>query len=135
MKKNCSIWVFFALLIFLTGTVSAQSFKEGIWEFTVTMEIPGMPMKMPPQTFRHCVTKKDMAPQKAEPGQECKMLSYGVKGDTVTWVMECKTKEGTVRSEGRGTYQGDNYDGWVKMKQADLSFTQKVKGKWVGPCK
>jgi hypothetical protein len=123
------------LFLFLTDNSMAQNMKEGLWEMTVTMEMPGMPMKMAPITQTQCMTKKDMVPQKQEPGQECKMVKSEVKGDTVSWVMECKTKEGPATSHGRLTYRGNTFDGVVKMSTAGMEMTQNMKGKWIGQCK
>lgn len=121
-------------LLFLTDISLAQNMKEGLWEITMTMEMPGMPMKMPPQTNTHCLTKKDTVPQKQEPGQECKLTKHEVKGDTVTWVMECKTKEGPATFNGKVTYKGETFEGVVKMKQGGMEITQNLKGKWIGKC-
>ncbi len=123
------------LFLFLSNISMAQNMKEGLWETTVTMEMPGMPMKMAPHTYTHCLTKKDSVPQKQEPGPECKMIKSEVKGDTVSWVMECKTKEGLATSNGRLTYRGSNYEGVVKMKTAGMEMTQNMKGRWIGQCK
>jgi hypothetical protein len=101
----------------------------------MSMEMPGMPMKMPPQTYTHCLTKKDMVPQKEEPNQECKMIKHDVKGDTVTWVIECKTREGTAVSNGRVTYKGTTFEGGIKVKHAGMEMTQNLSGKWIGKCK
>jgi len=134
VKKICLVWVIALLPLFLNDMAQGQSMKEGLWEITMRMEMPGMSMKMPPQTNTHCLTKKDMVPQKAEPGQECKMIKSETKGDTVSWVMECKTKEGTVVFDGRVTYKGETFDGVIKMKQSGMDMTQNLSGKWIGKC-
>jgi len=134
VKKICFLSVLVFGFFILTDISIAQNMKEGLWEMTMTMEMPGMPMKMPPQTNTHCLTKKDMVPQKAEPGQECKMIKHEVKGDTVTWLMECKTKEGPVTFDGKVTYKGESFEGVVKMKSGGMDMIQNLKGKWVGKC-
>ncbi|MBM4341289.1 MAG: DUF3617 family protein [Deltaproteobacteria bacterium] len=134
MMKTCLLSMLVFLFLFLNGSAIAQNMKEGLWEITAKMEMQGMPMQMPPQTNTHCLTKKDTVPQKAEPGQECKVIKHDVKGDTVTWVMECKSKEGTTVLNGKVTYKGETFDGVVKMKQTDMEMTQNLKGKWIGKC-
>ncbi|MBM4278044.1 MAG: DUF3617 family protein [Deltaproteobacteria bacterium] len=134
MKKICLLSIVVFLFLFLNDAVIAQNMKEGLWEMTMTMEMPGMPMKMPPQTNTHCLTKKDMVPQKGEPGQECKVIKHEVKGDTVTWFMECKTKEGPATFDGKVTYRGESFEGVVKMKSGGMDITQNLKGKWIGKC-
>jgi hypothetical protein len=133
-KKICLVLAIVFLPLLLQGMAQGQNMKEGLWEITGKMEMPGMPMKMPPQTHTHCLTKKDVVPQKGEPGQECKMIKHDVKGDTVSWVMECKTKEGPVVMNGKVTYKGETFEGVIKMKQSDMEMTQNLSGKWIGKC-
>ncbi len=45
------------------------------------------------------------------------------KGDTVTWMMECKTKEGPATFNGKVTYKGETFEGVVKMKQGGMEMT------------
>jgi hypothetical protein len=133
-KKTCFVLILAFLCFFLTDNSIAQNMKEGLWEITAKMDMQGMPVQMPPQTNTHCLTKKDTVPQKQEPGQECKVTKHEVKGDTVTWVMECKTKEGPATSNGKITYKGETFEGVVKMKQSGMEMTQNLKGKWIGKC-
>jgi hypothetical protein len=134
IKKIWGVLVVGFIVLFLNDISIAQNMKEGLWEITMTMDMPGMPMKMPPQTNTQCLTKKDMVPQKAEPGQECKMVRSEIKGNTVFWVMECKTREGTVLFDGKVTYRGETFDGVIKVKQSGMDMTQNVAGKRIGNC-
>ncbi|MBS3919484.1 MAG: DUF3617 family protein [Deltaproteobacteria bacterium] len=134
VKKICLILVIAFLTLFLKDMAQCQNMKEGLWEITSKTEVPGMPMKMPPQTYTHCLTKKDMVPQKEEPGQECKMVKHDIKGDTVSWLIECKTKEGPAVFNGKITYKGETFEGVIKMKQSDMEMTQNLSGKWIGKC-
>lgn len=144
MKKR--IWIapaVVSLLLFTAVSCGQQgpNMKEGLWEITVKMDMPGMPMQMPPQTYTHCLTHKDMVPQKKEePGQSCKEIKREVKGDTVSWVVECPSPEGVVTSSGTVSYKGDAMDGVVKVrvpggKQGGMEMTQHLKGRWIGQCK
>lgn len=124
------------------GGQSGPNMKEGLWEITVKMDMPGMPMQMPPQSYRHCLSQKDMVPKTQEqPGQTgCKEVKREVKGDTVSWVVECRAEEGTVTNSGTLTYRGDTLEGLVKVRVPDgrkgtMEMTQHMNGKWVGPCK
>jgi hypothetical protein len=105
--------------------------KEGLWQITMTMEIPGMPMKMPPRTWTQCVTKKDCVPQEEK---DCKVIKSEFKDDFFTWVIECKTREGTTPGQGRTVYKGDTFEGVIKVKQEGMEITQNLKGKWIGKC-
>lgn len=134
-KRICLVLVIALLPLYLNDMAQGQNMKEGLWEITMRMEMPGMSMKMPPQTYTQCLTKKEGVPQKAEPGQECKMVKSVIKGDTVSWLMECKTKEGTVIFDGKVTYKGETFEGVIKMKQSGMEMIQHLNGKWIGQCK
>jgi hypothetical protein len=89
MSKKIIILVFFISLFLFSGSVLAggSNMKEGLWEITMTMEIPKMPMKMPPRTWTQCVTKKDCVPQEEK---DCKVIKSEFKDDFFTWVIEVK---------------------------------------------
>jgi hypothetical protein len=89
-------------LVACGGGQSGLSMKEGFWESSIKMDMPGMPVQMPPQTYRQCLTHKDMVPKTLEqPGQtNCKEVKREVKGDTVSWVIECKAEEGLKQGSG-----------------------------------
>ncbi len=116
--------------------VSVSDIKEGLWEITTTMEATGkLPIKMPSQTTTQCITKDNAVPQKVEPNQDCKFKKSEIKGNTVSWIVECKNPEGPVTTEGTVTYKGTTFDGMIKTKQKDMIFTMTMKGKWLGECK
>ena len=72
------------------------------------MKLEGMPFPMPsvPVSYTQCLTKKDMVPQKKEKNQDCKMISNKTEGNAVSWVMQCKDRNGTTDSTGKVTYKG-----------------------------
>lgn len=114
--------------------------RDGRWEVKMEMEMPGMPMKMPPMTTSQCVTKEQAAdPQKTVPqvgrGQQsnCKVSDYKVTGNKVTWTMKC---EGDQAMSGTGeiTYGENSYDGVMKMDRQGQVMTMKYSGKRLGDC-
>ena len=126
--------ILFFVVFFSCSSSAGPNMKEGLWEITVQMEMPGMPMKMPPQTTRVCLTKKDNVPQEKEKPQDCKMVKHNVKGDTVNWTMECIDRGSKIVSDGSITYKGDSMSGIINVKAPDMQITQKMSGKWVGNC-
>jgi hypothetical protein len=125
--------VFVSIVLFACAP-AGPNMKEGLWEITTKMEIPGMPMQFPPQTHTQCLTQTDLVPTSVEPDQDCKVVKKDIKGDTVTWVMKCKTSEGTAVLNGRITYQGETFEGVVKVEQGDTEITQTMSGRWIGTC-
>lgn len=131
IKKIGLVLVIGFAVLFLNDISIAQNMKEGLWEITMTMEMPGMPMKMPPRTWTQCLTKKNCVPQE---DKDCKVIKSEFKEDVFTWVIECKTKEGTTTGNGRTVYKGDTFEGVVKVKHGGTEITQNLKGKWIGKC-
>lgn len=135
--------VFFSVLVFFVLTSSAfaeLNMQDGKWEITTKTEMQGMPMTMPATKFTQCITKKDAVPQKPEKGQDCKITGTKVAGNTVTWTMQCKTKEGVIDSSGKITYKNDAFDGTVNMTMDNtgsgkMQMTQHMTGKRIGDCK
>lgn len=135
MGKQLGISIVVSALVLLSSLVMAgPNMKEGKWQISSKMEMPGMPVQIPPQTFSHCLTKKDMVPRQEKPDQSCKMVNNSVKGSTVTWLMECNTPQGPSAIDGKVTYKGDTFDGVIKIRQAGMEMTQRMSGKWVGQC-
>ena len=114
--------------------------KDGLWEITTKTEMKGIPGKIPPTTMKQCLTKKDSIPQEDKgKNPNCKMTENKVSGDTVTWTMLCKEKDGTMENKGQMTYKGDTFDGKSVMTMKDKAgkaqvITSKMTGKRLGPC-
>jgi hypothetical protein len=140
MKKNINI-VLVLLALFACVTMALAEMKEGLWEIKATMEMPGMPMKIPATTTQTCITKNDMVPKpSAQKGkdQDCKIKEQKITGDTVTYSMEC-TEKGSMTMEitGETTYKGDTMQGTSKMTvkgPTPMEMSTKVSGKYIGPC-
>ncbi len=64
---------FFMAALLLTASWSwcdtPVQIDEGEYVFTVQTEMTGMPMKMPPTTFKQCINRNDPVPQKPQPDQ------------------------------------------------------------------
>lgn len=141
MRLGITTAVSIVFSLFLGSIAYAEpNMQEGMWEITSKTEMPGMPMEMPPMKFNQCLTKKDIVPQKKEKNEDCKMVSTNVDGNTVTWVMQCRMKDGTMDSTGKITYKGNGFDGVVKavMNTKDtgkMEVTQQMSGRRIGDCK
>ena len=138
MKKTVLIFmsIILPLIVSCGAFAGSPNMKEGLWEITVKMNMPGVPMQIPPQVHTQCMTKQDLIPQKGpvKNCSGCKIIETTIKGDTVFWIEECSAPDGTVRAEGKITYFGDSLKGKVKITQEKMLMWQDLSGKWVGEC-
>jgi Protein of unknown function (DUF3617) len=118
-------------------TFAASPVKSGKWQTTIEMEMPGMPMKMPPMTHTQCITKEQaeeatagIPKGKNEAG--CTFSDVKVDGSTISWKMTCE-KQG-MTGNGTVTYADDTYTGKMDMKVADREMHMKYSGKRLGDC-
>lgn len=123
--------------LFIVSTQAGPNMKPGLWEVTVKMEVPGMPMAIPPMTTQHCITKEDPVPRTQKPSEECEITDQSVSGDTVTWRVRCKSGGMTTVGTGNITYQGDSYRGSIQMQMSEggrppMNMTQTLSGKRIG---
>jgi hypothetical protein len=96
---------------------AAHLAKAGKWQGTMQMEMPGMPMKLPAQTFVHCVTKEEaenaenLIPKSGDKRGGCVYTDVKVEGSTMTWKMTCEksgmTGTGTVTYHGLRRFDAD----------------------------
>jgi len=139
--RPVSVFAAIAFTTVLSWTVSAQEpVRDGRWEISMEMEMPGMPMKMPAVKTTQCVTKE----QAEDPNQslpkgsqdkntDCKVSDHKVVGNKVTWTMKCEGKN-PMTGQGEIVYGTNAYDGWMKMKTDAGEMTMKYTGKRLGDC-
>jgi Protein of unknown function (DUF3617) len=122
---------------------------DGKWEVTTEMEMPGMPMKMPPTVSTRCITKADAKdPQKAiaaardraaargrsMEGEDCKMADYKVDGNKVTYTMKCEGRQ-AMTITGETIYGENTYTSTQTMEMGGRgTMTMKSTAKRLGDC-
>ncbi len=124
-----------ALTTPLLAAEARSPMKAGKWQITITMDMPNIPMKLPPVTITKCVTEEQAErpePPKGSKGDDCKISDYNLSGNTVTWKVVCE-KENTT-GEGKITFSSESYDGEAHMKMGEIEMTQKFAGKYLGAC-
>ena len=132
--------IILTLVCFSGAQAADPNMKDGLWEITTKVEMKGMPANIPPTVTKQCMTKKESVPQQnKEKNPNCKIVDQKVSGDSVTWAMICKEKDGTVDSKGKITYKGDTFDGTTTTTIKDKSgkaqqIATKMSGKRLGPC-
>lgn len=140
-------FVFAVLAFWLSAAALAAGphMKDGLWEITVKMEMPGMPAAMPPQTIRQCVTKRDledlrnMTPRGSAGDARCQMSDYEVRENSASWNWRCKGEEAASGSTTL-TFSGDTYAGTNRMSMKPRGgpaqeMTMHYAGKYIGSCR
>ncbi len=134
MRK--AIFTSLALLLVPAVTLAADTIREGLWEVTTQMEMPGMPMKMPATVMKHCYTKNDVSDQKKiiSRDKNCVVTDLKTSSNKVSWKMKC-TGENAATMTGETVFGNDSYTSVMKMNSHGQKMTMKVKGKRLGTCK
>ena len=120
--------------------VAAPPMQPGMWEITTEMEMPGMPMAMPPTKITQCI--KDVAnTEKIIPkAQNCKLQNQNVAGDKVTWTISCTEGNTVMSGSGEMTLKGSSYEGTTKMtikegNEEPTQMTTRYSARRIGDCK
>jgi hypothetical protein len=111
--------------------------KDDLWEVTMKMEMPGMPMTMPAQVNRVCVAKdrkdEDLIPRR----ENCRVLESKRVGNTLTYKMACTGAE-PMDVAGEMTYGSNSYEGRMRMTSTSggqsMEMGQTFAGRRVGDC-
>ncbi len=128
-----------------SASVLAQpkTFKPGpgpdeLWDITMKMEMPGMPMAMPAQAMQMCM-KKDRKAESVVPPQDenCRTTDIRTTGNRVTFKVVC-TGDPPMSGTGDITSTATTYEGVMTMKSTrrgqEMEMTQKFSGRKVGTC-
>lgn len=130
----------FIALALPAASVAAPAMQPGLWEITTTTEMSNVPMKIPPQTFRHCLKKEDLADsRKAIPADKsCKLEDVKESGNSMSWKARCKMDMGEMKGAGQMTLKDQSYQGSMTMTTTmeGMSFDMKhtYAGKRLGNC-
>ena len=94
----------------------ATGFKAGMYEYKMTMEMSGIPgvgtMKMPPTSFKKCVTQKDVDEgrqmmNESQNGFKCTMTRFSAKGDSGQYAQSCEGPDMKMTVIGNFVQKGD----------------------------
>ncbi|HIJ80611.1 MAG TPA: DUF3617 family protein [Desulfuromonadales bacterium] len=135
MKIALRIFIATAAVAIPLSCFAAPAMKDGQWEITTVMDMPNMPVKIPPQVMKHCYSKDDVKDQKKVINRDknCTVKDYSISGNRVTWKMEC-TGENAGTMSGETVFGSDSYDSTMKMVTKGRNMNMKVKAKRVGNC-
>jgi hypothetical protein len=110
---------------------------DDLWEVTTKMEMPGMPMAMPPQTVRQCLAKGAKDADYIPRGQNCRVVDSRRTGNRIAFKMVC-TGTDAMEATGEVTVGAESYDGRVQMVMhkdgESLNMSSTFTGKRIGAC-
>ncbi|MCO6441707.1 MAG: DUF3617 domain-containing protein [Nitrococcus mobilis] len=147
MKLN-TMRLLFALTIAPPLAQAAPNLSDimtpGLWETTVNMQIDGMPMSLPAQTIRRCVTQKNLDENFGLPNPQtqgnvtCQATRMDRSGNTVDWGLAC-TGEGTLEADGTATFDSpEAYHATIHMtgtmQGRQIRMIQNLQGRRIGKC-
>lgn len=136
--------LFTALLFLALGadaTAGPSNMRPGLWQITTETDMPGMPMKLPPQTITHCYTQQELAQAQNTVPQggsgDCQVTDYRVEGNTATWAIACSGQT-PMRGTGTMTTEPTAYTGSMKSVMQSPGGTLEMTSRWrarrIGDC-
>ena len=133
--RRCNVLLLVTLAAFCLPAAAQD--KDELWDITMKMEMPGMPMAMPAQTSRRCVAKGAKDDSFVPKQGECKTVDSNRAGNKYTFKMVCDGKN-KMTGVGEITYGEGIYDGKMQMtgtvEGQPMNMTQTYSGKRVGNC-
>ena len=139
-------WLLLPALWLAQGAWAADTpnMQAGEWEITTRPQMTGMPMQVPPQTVRICITKQDIADgQKTMPTpmgkNNCEFVNRSFSGNKASFKMVC-SGEHKATMTGDMTYSGSSYSGKSRMEMAggpkgNMVVDSEYSARRVGDCK
>lgn len=136
MKAGILALLFVCIIMAPCFAGQSVNMKPGKWEITTSVNMPNMPVTVPPQTRTQCLTKDDLVPRDVQKGGECTINSRKIRGNTVSWTMDCNSGGTKTTGSGEITYSGKTFSGKfsMTMEQSGMKMTSTMKGKRIGDC-
>jgi Protein of unknown function (DUF3617) len=124
-----------SMLALAAASPAAAQGKDDLWEHSSKMEMPGMPMAMPAQVNRVCVSKNRKEEDLIPTRDNCRVVDSKRTGNRVTYRMECAGSEPSV-IVGDLTFGNNTYEGQMRMTLTKTNDTMNMalSGRRVGDC-
>lgn len=110
--------------------------RQGLWRIETSMEMKGMPMKLPPQTRTVCIKKKNYVPIDKKLKKDCKHTQE-MDGDSISWHISCPSlnmvQKGNIKYMGRRMWGSSVSTMYQRGKK--ILMTVKINGQYLGSCK
>ncbi|PVV09913.1 MAG: hypothetical protein B6D74_17765 [gamma proteobacterium symbiont of Ctena orbiculata] len=126
------------LLVALVSAVAKASdinMNPGLWQWTAVLDLPGMPLPLPPTSYTTCISRADFIPKDSQLGRACETIDLKTEGDKVSWNISCSQAAGVTHSKGSITYYGDSAEGTILLDVDGMQLSSTTKGKRLGPCR
>jgi len=138
LKKITTTVLMLTWMAFFTTNAWGLDLQDGKYKITSTVEMPGMPMQIPPVTVTQCITNQDPLPNQSTAGQQCNITDMKTEGKTVSWKMECSQQGQKMQSTGKMVYYGDHFEGTTNTmmgpQSGNMTITTVINGKRIGAC-
>lgn len=124
----------------LTMTSAEARIKYGLWEISVQAHATGMPIDIPPETFKKCISRRDLTPGNNADKKSCGKQKVKRDGDTVNWTVSCTKAGDTMNGSGQITYKANTMtgNGFFEVGgkgMPTMKMQLKYSGKRLGKCK
>ena len=106
----------------------------GQYEYTMKMEIPGMPFPMPPTTYRSCLTQADVDKGKqydSQQNKDCETKNLKQSAGKASFDLVCK--DGTTGSA-EYTFTSEAMSGKTVINKDGGTMTMNMSAKRTGDC-
>lgn len=123
-------------LLWSASLQAAETMKPGLWEYSTRMEMPGMPMQMPPAVVQNCLKPEDIAGERAyqpDNNKDCKIENMKTSGNTVSYDVKCV---GTQPANGRYefTSTATTMKGKGAMEVQGRTMLMNIEARRLGDC-
>ena len=120
---------------------AAAAMTPGLYEYTITMNVPGAPANIPARTLQRCLSAKDVDGNKAlemppDATSDCRMKDLAQSGGQFSYKLACTKPQkidGAVK--GSTTPTSIAMDMTMTVEGMPGPMSQKITARRVGDCK
>lgn len=146
MKATTLGTLYLALLFLSAYPALAQNQLEtqpGMWEYRMETRMTGMPMAIPQQTIRRCLTAQDVAHNRHLTGEQgkspCTISNFKTANGKVSFEFLCKSEHGNMKGTSTGIASATALEFETRLQmvppqQGMSEMTQKMSAKRLGNC-
>lgn len=127
-RKAAFVLAALAWLPAQTPAAAALDLQDGYWETMVTIRVQGGILPVPAIKSSKCITHDDPIPNSTNsPHLNCRIFDKQIRGNDVSWRLECADEKGRMEGQGKITYAGKTFDGGMEMEVSQLKGDRHIK--------